>query len=168
MAATRVRPRRFLRQPVLTPHWTPGDHQPTALALAAAGLLSSVAAKMGRDVSTLHKWSQGERGPEADLRELFGALHDAGIPRNRAALIVARIVALFEASYGERLPKLCELHAAETAAEGAENAAQMQCVLAEDDLDAQARYLPDVLAERSVLDTIAAVITRNLHAAGRL
>lgn len=168
--ATRVRPRTWVRQPVTAPHVTisPGGRQPTALAMAASGLLPRVAERMGRNFATLDKWSQGERGPEHDLDELFPALRRAGISRERAALIPARIQALFNAAYGDELPTLHALHAPETAAEAAENSTQMDCVLTDDDLDAQARYLPNVLLERSMLDTIAAVITRNLQAAGRL
>jgi transcriptional regulator with XRE-family HTH domain len=166
--ATRVRERRYLRQPVLTPHWTPGDHQPTALALAAPGLLSLIADKMGRHVNTLEKWAQGERGPEPDLRDLFLALAAVGLPREMAALIPARIEALFRSVYDQQLPTLAELHERETAAEGAENNSQIDCALHATDLDVQLRYLTDVLRERGVLDTLAAVLTRNLHAAGRL
>jgi len=166
--ATRVRLHRCVRQPVLTPQWTPGEHQPTALALAAPGLLSKVADRMGKNIATLEKWAQGERGPEHDCQELFPALKAAGVPRDRAGLIPARLTAMFEAAYSDRLPPLKELHPRETAADNAENASQMDCVLANDDLDAQARYLTDVLAERAELDAVAARITRNLQAAGRL
>jgi len=168
MPATRVRVHRFLRKPVPTPHWTPGDHQPTALALAATGLLSQVADKMGRHVSTLEKWAQGERGPEPDLRDLFLALHEVGVPRERATLLITRIKALFDSVYAGNLPTLTELHRPETAIDHAEDETQMDCVLADDDLDHQELHLPNVLAEIAILQTIAARITRNLHAAGRL
>jgi hypothetical protein len=166
--ATRVRPQRYIRQPVLIPHWTPGEHQPTALALAAAGLLSQVADRMGRNVATLEKWAQGERGPEYDCSELFPALRAVGVPRECAGLILARIAAMFEATYRDELPSLMELHKPETVVDHAEDATQMDCVLTDDDLDAQARHLPNVLADRAMADTVAARITRNLQAAGRL
>lgn len=168
--ATRVRPRTWLRQPVAAPHVTvsAGGRQPTALALAAAGQLPRVAERMGKNFATLDKWSQGERGPEHDLQELFPALATVGVSRDRAGMIVARIQAMFEAAYSQQLPTLRDLHGPETAADHAEDATQMDCALRDDDLDAQARHLPNALHERAMLDTVITVITRNLQAAGRL
>jgi hypothetical protein len=166
--ATRVRPQRYIRQPVLIPHWTPGEHQPTALALAAAGLLSQVADRMGRNVATLEKWAQGERGPEYDCSELFPGLRAAGVPRDRAGLVVARIKAFHDAAYRDDLPPLRALEKPETVADHAEDETQIDCILDEHNLDAQARHLPNVLAEIAMLETVAARITRNLQAAGRL
>jgi hypothetical protein len=169
-APTRVRRQCVVRQPVATPYVTvaPGGRQPTALAMAAAGLLGRVADRMGRNFATLDKWSQGERGPEHDLDELFPALAAVGIPRDRAALIPARIQALFDAAYRNDIPTLAQLHAPETAVDHAEDTTQMDCVLSDDDLDHQAAHLPNVLAEIAMLQTMAARITKNLHAAGRL
>jgi hypothetical protein len=166
--ATRVRSRRYIRQPMLTPHWTPGEHQPTALALAAAGLLGRVAERMGKNVATLEKWAQGERGPEYDCSELFPALRAVGVPRDRAGLVVARITAMHDAAYRDQLPTLKQLHKPETAIDNAEDDTQMDCALSDDDLDAQARHLPNVLADIAMQQTVAARITRNLQAAGRL
>lgn len=167
-AATRVRSRRYIRQPVMTPHWTLGEHQPTALALAAAGLLSQVADKMGRNVATLEKWAQGERGPEYDCSELFPALKAAGVPRDRAGMIAARVKAFYEAAYRADLPTLRDLQKPETLVDHAEDETQIDCVLHEGDLDAQARHLPNVLAEIAMLETVAARIARNLQSAGRM
>jgi len=166
--ATRVRSQRYIRKPVLTPHWTPGDRQPTALALAAAGLLGRIADLMGKHVNTLEKWSQGERGPEFDCSELFPALQRAGVSSDRAGMIVARIKAFYEAAYRADLPSLRELQKPETIADHAEDETQIDCVLHEGDLEAQARHLPNVLAEIAMLETVAARITQNLQAAGRM
>lgn len=170
MPGTRVRVRRVIRQPVATPYVTvsPGGRQPTALALAAPGQLGRLAERMGKRFATLDKWSQGERGPEHDLEELFLAMAALGIPRERAEMLPARIKALFDAAYNEHLPTLAALHKPETDVDHREDDTQMDCVLHDDDLDHQARHLPNVLADVAMQQTIAARITKNLRAAGRL
>lgn len=166
--ATRVRVRRWTHQPLGVTYSTPGDRQPTALALAAAGRLAQVAAAMGRGAATLFKWSEGERGPEYDLRELFAGLRRAGIPRQDAALLLARIDALFEEAYRDALPELRELHLVETETDTEEDRSQMPLAQGDESLEAQQRHLPNLLAEIGVLRTMAARITRNLQLAGKL
>lgn len=162
---TRVRATRWSREPVALPYSTLGERLPTALAQAAVGLLPRVAAKMGRSSATLFKWAEGDRGPEAELAALFPALRHAGIPRERAALLVARIQTLFEAAYGDGLPPLPELDRAETLASAAENQTQLERIYAPT-RENKLRNLQATETAIARLETIAARLERDLAREG--
>lgn len=166
MEPTRVRSTRWSREPVALPYSTVGMRAPTALAIAAAGKLPRLAAAMARKPDTLFKWAEGERGPEHDCRELFGAMRAIGIPRADAAQVLAQIESDFEAAYAADLPTLAALHQPETLTDTAEDRTQM--VLVQDEsLENQQQHLVNVRAEIGRLITMAARIQRNLQLAGR-
>lgn len=126
--ATRVRQPRWARQPVTTPYLTVGDHAPTALALAAVGRLPAVAAAMGRSEAWIYKAAEGARGPEPELEALFPALYQAGVPRERAALLVTRVQTLFHEAYAQDLPRLEDLLEPETLVDTEEDRLQFPVI----------------------------------------
>lgn len=162
---TRVRATRWGREPVALPYSTIGDRMPTALAQAAVGKLPLVAARMGRSAGTLFKWGEGERGPEADLAALFPALRHAGVPRERAGLLLARVQTLFDAAYGDTLPALPELDRAETLASAAENQTQLERIYAPS-RETKTRNLQATMTAIARLEAIAARLERELAQAG--
>lgn len=162
---TRVRETRWGREPVALPYSTIGDRAPTALAQLGVGKLPTIAAKMGRSAATLFKWAEGERGPEADLCALFPALRHAGVPRERAGLLVARVETLFDAAYGDTLPPLPELDRAETLASAAENQTQLERIYAPT-REHKTRNLQATLTAIARLEAIAARLERELAQEG--
>jgi hypothetical protein len=165
--ATRVRIGRYSRQPDPVAYSTVGNRLLTGVAQACAGKLPAIARLMNYSAAKLFKWAEGtDRGPEFELDKLFAAAREAGVPRERMAILPAAIQAKFEVAYAEELPTLDELDRLETAIDGAEDVSQMARRLAGVDRDALARNYQVLLEDIAVRQTLAARMLRDLHAMG--